>query len=130
MSADALQAGVFRYLHVIAAALAVGSLFFMRVILPRAIDHLDPATRDDVFSRARQVFKRLIHTCILLLLLSGVLNSIRLFPQYNAAKGVLHALWGMHLLLGLIVIAISIWLLAGNGYGNGARSCCALSTNG
>lgn len=106
---DPVLAVVFRWLHVIFAALAVGGVFFMRVVLPAGIRHLDEGTRTDVFLRCRRVFKMVIHTAILFLLISGTYNSIRLWDQY---KG-LHGLWGTHLLLALIVFGISLWLLMG-----------------
>ena len=102
-----------RWLHLVAAAIAIGGVFFMRIILPLALQGVDPAAQREVFLRARKIFKRAIHTAILLLLLSGIYNSVRLFPEYKTHPSVLHALWGMHILVGLIVFGISLWLLAG-----------------
>ena len=106
---DVALSVLFRWLHVIFAALAIGGVFFMRVVLPAGIRHLDEATRDDVMLRCRRVFKYVIHSAILFLIISGTYNSIRLFDQY---KG-LHGLWGTHLLLAFIVFGISLWLLMG-----------------
>jgi uncharacterized membrane protein len=113
MNAGEVAGLVFRYLHVIAAALAIGGVFFMRVILPAGTAGLDEAGREQVFLGARRKFKIVVHTCVLLLLASGIFNSIKLFPQYNAKPGLLHGLWGMHILIGVLVMAISLWLLAG-----------------
>ena len=106
---DPVLAVVFRWLHVIFAALVVGGVFYMRVVLPAGIRHLDEQTRGDVFLRCRRVFKMVVHTAILLLVISGIYNSWRLFPQYTG----LHPLWGTHILLAVIVFGISLWLLMG-----------------
>src|SRR5690349_11682981 len=104
---------LFRWMHVIAAALAIGGVFFMRVVLPAGLKELAPDVRQQVFLRCRRVFKMVIHSCILLLLLSGIYNSVRLFGQYRADPPLLHGLWGGHILLALVVFGISLWLLAG-----------------
>ena len=106
---DPVIAVIFRWLHIIFATLVVGGVFYMRIVLPAGIRHLDEATRQDVYLRCRRVFKMVVHTAILILLISGIYNSWRLFDQY---KG-LHALWGTHILLALIVFGISLWLLMG-----------------
>jgi uncharacterized membrane protein len=108
---DPVLAVVFRWLHVIFAALVVGGVFYMRVVLPAGIRHLDEQTRMDVFLRCRRVFKMVIHTAILVLVISGIYNSWRLFDAYTQLR--LHGLWGTHILLGLIVFGISLWLLMG-----------------
>ena len=107
---DAVLTVLFRWLHVTFAAVAIGGIFFMRIVLPAGIRHLDAATRDDVFLRCRRVFKMVIHTAILFLLISGIYNTMRLWnTQYQG----LHSLWGTHFILGIVVIGISLWLLKG-----------------
>ena len=106
---DAVLTVLFRWLHVIFAAVVIGGVVFMRIILPAGTRHLDAATRDDVFLRCRRIFKMVIHTAILFLLISGVYNTIRLWDQYRG----LHGLWGTHVLLGLVIFGISLWLLMG-----------------
>jgi uncharacterized membrane protein len=113
MDGSAVIAILFRWLHVVAAALAIGGVFFVRVILPVGLRTLDETSRTQVMLACRRVFKMVIHTCILLLLVSGIYNSIRLFPQYRVNPPLLHGLWGGHILLGLCVFGISLWLLSG-----------------
>jgi uncharacterized membrane protein len=98
-----------RYLHIVAACLAVGGAFFIRFLLPVGTRDLDAENKDFVFLRSRRAFKMVVHSSILAFLVSGIYNSIKLFPQY---KG-LHGLWGTHILLGLVIFAISIVLLKG-----------------
>ena len=98
-----------RWLHIIAAVLAFGGTFFMRVILPLGLAQADAASREAVFLRCRRMFKMVIHTCILLFLLSGGFNSWRAWKEYDSLG---HALWGPHVLFGVIVMVIALLLLA------------------
>jgi uncharacterized membrane protein len=102
-----------RWLHMVPAAVVIGGLVFLRFVLPAGLAGLDGPAAGQVVTRIRRVWRMILHTCILLLLVSGTLNSIRLFPGYSAQPGVLHGLWGAHVLLGLVTIAIGIWLAHG-----------------
>ena len=102
-----------RWLHVTSAILAVGGAFFLRVILPMGTASLDPENREAVFLRCRRGFKMVVHSSILVLLLTGAYNAYRNWDWYSAKPGLTHGLFGMHGLLALAVFAISLWLLAG-----------------
>ncbi len=108
-----------RWLHVIAAVVVVGGVFFMRVILPLAAAELEEAGRGRLIGRCRNVFKRVVHTGILLLTLTGAYNSVALLrairanPVLHSHLGLLHGLWGMHMLCGLAAFVISLIVLAG-----------------
>jgi uncharacterized membrane protein len=101
-----------RYLHVLSAILAIGGLFFMRVILPLGLAQADAASREAVFLRCRRAFKMLIHTAVLLLLLTGAFNTYSAWNDYRLNTRLMHGLWGPHMLLGIIAIIISLVLLA------------------
>jgi uncharacterized membrane protein len=101
-----------RYLHVLSAILAIGGLFFMRVILPLGLAEADAASRDAVFLRCRRVFKMLIHTAVLLLLLTGAFNTWAAWGAYKYNPRLMHGLWGPHMLLGLIAMILALVLLA------------------
>src|SRR5216110_3002372 len=83
---------IFRWLHIIPAALAIGGLVFMR---------------------ARRGFKIMLHASILFLIISGTINSIRYYPEYAARKPLAFALWHTHMTLAVLVFIISFWNLAG-----------------
>jgi putative copper export protein len=100
-----------RYLHVISAVLAIGGLFFMRVILPLGLAQADAASREAVFLRCRRVFKMLIHTAVTLLILTGAFNTYSAWHDYEYNKPLMHGLWGPHMLLGVIGMIISFALL-------------------
>jgi uncharacterized membrane protein len=101
-----------RWLHIIAAVLAFGGTFFMRVILPLGLAQADAASREAVFLRCRRVFKMVIHTCVLLLLLTGGFNTWRAWGDYRLGRPLTHALWGPHMLLGITAMVIALLLLA------------------
>jgi uncharacterized membrane protein len=101
-----------RWLHVTSAILAIGGLFFMRVILPLGLAQADAASREAVFLRCRRVFKMLIHTAVLLLILTGAFNTWSNWGDYKLNTRLMHGLWGPHMLLGLIAMIISLVLLA------------------
>jgi uncharacterized membrane protein len=101
-----------RWLHVMAAVLAIGGTFFMRVILPLGLAQADAASRDAVFLRCRRAFKMVIHICVLLLLLTGAFNTWRNWGDYRLDRPLMHALWGPHMLLGVTAMVIALLLLA------------------
>jgi len=101
-----------RWLHVMSAILAIGGTFFLRVILPLGLAQADAGSREAVFLRCRRVFKMLIHTCVMLLLLTGAFNTWRAWGDYNMNKPLLHALWGPHVILGVIAMTLALILLA------------------
>ena len=101
-----------RYLHVISAVLAIGGLFFMRVILPMGLAQADAASREAVFLRCRRGFKMIVHPAVLFLLLTGAFNTWAAWDDYKLHTRVMHGLWGPHMLLGLIGMIIAMVSLA------------------
>ena len=102
-----------RWLHVSTACIVIGSAFFMRILLPIAIGVLQPEQREAVFLKARRAFKMVVHSGILLFLLTGTYNAIRAWPKYNERPGLTHGLFGIHVLLALIIFTLSLIQLAG-----------------
>ena len=104
-----------RWLHVMSAIVAIGGAFFMRFVVPAGLAQADASSRDAVLISLRTKFKRVVHGCAGLLVITGAFNSWRNFPDYThllAKPALMHALWGMHILLGLVVIGISEAMLA------------------
>lgn len=103
-----------RWLHLVAACLLLGGVFFIRFVFPAANRGLEPGEGHAAFLRVRRAFKMVVHSCILLLLISGAYNAVRYWPAYTGmGAGLGHSLFGLHLLLGLVVFGIALWLLAG-----------------
>ena len=104
----------FRWLHVATACVAVGGVFFMRVVFPIGLKTLDGEPAHAMFLRTRRAFKMVIHPCILFLLISGTYNAVLNWHAYTTmGPGLGHGLFGIHLLLALIIFCIALWLLAG-----------------
>jgi uncharacterized membrane protein len=110
---DAVLIVILRWLHIIPAAIAIGGLIFLRFVLPAASRSLPDDQQREVFLRARRIFKIMLHASILLLIISGVINSIRYYDFYKATKPLGIALWHTHMFLAVIVFVISFWSLAG-----------------
>jgi uncharacterized membrane protein len=104
----------FRWLHVATACVALGGVFFMRVVFPIGLKTLGAESAHKMLLRTRRAFKMVIHPCILFLLVSGTYNAVLNWHAYTAAgPGLGQGLFGVHLLLALIVFGIALWLLAG-----------------
>lgn len=88
-------ATISRWLHLLSACIVVGGVFGIL---------LTPSTTPR--SRA---FKPLLHGCFLLLILTGSFNAWRAWGQYSLQPGVLHGVFGMHVLLALAAIGLLIW---------------------
>jgi len=102
-----------RWLHVVSACLAIGGVFFIRFIAPRGLRLLEAEQGKQILLTIRRAFKMMVHTAIFLLLVTGIYNSWLAWDKYNLDKAVLHALWGMHVLLAGLAITIALYVLAG-----------------
>lgn len=85
----------------------------MRFIFARQLPLLEPELSHQLLLRTRRTFKMLIHTAILLLLVTGIYNTYLAWDKYALDEAVLHALWGTHILLAALAFAISLYVLAG-----------------
>jgi len=57
--------------NVICACLMIGGIFFARFVMPSGLGILDDETRTKVHLKIRRTFKMVIHSAILLLLITG-----------------------------------------------------------
>lgn len=105
---------LFRWIHIATACVAVGGVFFIRIVFPIGLRALDGESARVMLLKTRRVFKMVVHSSILLLLISGAFNAWMNWPKYTAmSPGLGHSLFGTHLLLALIVFSILLWVLAG-----------------
>ena len=86
-----------------------------------------PQAQQSVIAGTRRGLKMTIHTAILLLLVSGVFNTIRNWHIYKANPALIHPFWGTHLILGLVVFGISLALLSGKEPKKWARTGMAVN---
>jgi len=113
MDLNAVLGIFFRWLHVSTAAVAVGCVFFMRVLVPAALSQLEPEAKQQTLLRLRRRLKMVIHPCILLFLISGIYNVITAWPGYQARPGFTHLII-THMVLAGIIFTIAIIALAGH----------------
>jgi uncharacterized membrane protein len=102
-----------RWIHIVTACLALGGVFFMRFIFPAGISVLPDDQRSAVFLNTRRKFKIVIHTAILLFLITGTFNTMIAWEKYERNPALMHPLWGTHVLLALVAFTIAIIVLAG-----------------
>jgi uncharacterized membrane protein len=102
-----------RWLHVVSACLVVGGVFFIRLVLPRGLAILEPDLQTAVLLKTRRAFKMVIHSAILILLITGTFNTFMALRTYNLNPPLLHSLLGLHILLALIAFALALYVLAG-----------------
>lgn len=103
---------VSRILHVGTAIVAVGGTVFMRfVLMPAANAALSTADHDKLRAQIIATWKRVIHSAILLFLLTGAINYGRVIVEKTHSKdGVYHGLMGAKILLafGIFFIASAL----------------------
>lgn len=75
-----------RYLHIVCTTVLVGGTLFYEMVVPEAIDELKQEQQLNVFGRARWVFKRLVWTSALLLILTGIISTRKHWSAYTAAE--------------------------------------------
>ena len=103
----------FRWLHIFSACVAIGGVFFARVVLPLGLKVLEPEARHAAFLKMRRGFKMVIHPCMLCLIVSGVYNSMANWGIYHQIPEQAHPFWGTHVLLALGIFTVAIYMLAG-----------------
>ncbi len=99
-----------RWIHIFSVIVAVGGTFFLRVVLhPTAKANIPPEVGSQFSPALIRRWARVVHTCILLIILSGTYNSIIQFPLHKG-QPLYHAIWGVKVLLalGLFFIAIAV----------------------
>lgn len=104
---------LFRWLHIVPAAILIGGVFTMQIVLPVGLRQLSEEQRQAVFLKCRRIFKMTVHSCILLLLISGAVNSYFNWDAYKARVPLSHAFWGPHVILALTAMAILLYVLTG-----------------
>jgi len=85
----------------------------MRVVLPGALMRLEEPNRTGTLVRVRRRFKLVIHTSILLLVVSGIYNSTGNWGAYARFRPLSDELWGGHVALAVLIFTIALVLLAG-----------------
>ncbi|HWE00888.1 MAG TPA: hypothetical protein VG326_00660 [Tepidisphaeraceae bacterium] len=103
----------FRWLHLISACILIGSVFFYHFLLPSGVRAMEADAGEAAERRWRRGFKLTVHATLLMFLISGAYNAVRNWPIYTMRPGVMHGMFGMHVLLGLAGITLLMIVLAG-----------------
>lgn len=95
-----------RIVHVSVAIVLVGGTVFMRFVLLPAARELPEPEHDQLRQRLLARWKRVVHSGILMLLISGFYNYMKQIPLHKG-DGLYHALLGTKMILALIVFFIA-----------------------
>lgn len=102
---------VMRWMHILAAIIAVGGAIYIRfVLMPSAQETLDDATHAKLRAAVTRRWMRFVHTCILLFLISGLYNYLVIQAPAHKGQSTYHMLFGIKFLLALVVFALAIAL--------------------
>lgn len=72
-----------RYVHIICTTVIVGGTLFFELIVPVATGELKEEQQLAVFGRARWSFKVVVWSCAVLLVITGVVSSVRRWSDYS-----------------------------------------------
>jgi hypothetical protein len=121
-----------RYIHIVCTTVIVGGTLFCEWIVPLAIDDLKREQQLSVFGRARWSFRALVWICAILLVLSGIVSSVRRWSDYSGAeqlsyrvpvnapaplRGIASDLrrpgwwWAAHVSTGLVALCVAVSLM-------------------
>jgi uncharacterized membrane protein len=108
---------VMRWLHVTAAVAGVGGTLMMRFVILPALSTLPNG--GEILDRIRPLFKKLIHSAMGILLLTGFYNYLAVAaPKVKALKeqgietlAAYHPVMGVKIILSLVLFTIAIMLL-------------------
>lgn len=99
-----------RWVHIGSAVVVVGGSVFLRYVLMPAAAELPEAEHNALRGRLMQTWKKVVHTGILLFLLSGFYNYLVVaLPQHRGDK-LYSALIGIKILLAFVVFFFAIAL--------------------
>lgn len=103
-----------RWLHIVSTTLLVGGTLFYEFVIPKAIEDLKSESQMAVLGRVRWVFRRIVVVSAILLIVTGLISSWRNWPTYSGEYGPVKPWWVIHVILGVIAIAIAVLLTIGD----------------
>ena len=118
-----------RFVHILCTAVIIGGTLFYEMIVPVALDELKEQQQLHVFGRARWTFRGVVWACTILLLLSGIVSTVRMWRTYTGGppsrvliqvpfrdEPVITQLrrpgwwWGGHAVLGVVALVLALRL--------------------
>ena len=95
---------LFRWVHILAAVVAVGGVLFQRLVLmPSVQASIDDAHRGRLHDEVTRRWKGVLMACIGLLLVSGFYNFFTISLGKAEGAPIYHALFGVKFLAALVV---------------------------
>jgi uncharacterized membrane protein len=121
---------VMRWAHILAAITAVGGILFMRFVLaPSAAAVLDDATHQKLRAAILKRWQHVVHTCILLFLVSGLYNYLTVTQFLHPDQPIYHMLFGIKFILAIVVFALALGLTSTRGWAEPFRKNTKLWTS-
>ena len=75
-----------RYIHIVCTTVIVGGTLFYELIVPVAIGELKDEQQLSVFGRARWSFRTIVIACAMLMVISGIVTTARLWAEYTGGE--------------------------------------------
>ena len=98
---------VFRWVHILAAVVAVGGVLFQRLVLmPSVMSSIDDANRGRLHAEVTRRWKGVLMACIGLLLVSGFYNFFTISMDKAKGAPIYHGLFGIKFVSALVVFFI------------------------
>jgi uncharacterized membrane protein len=99
-----------RWVHIGSVIAIVGGTFLMRLVVhPAAREALADDAHQGLRTALMRRWGKWVHTLVLLIILSGIYNTIVWFPKHQG-QPLYHSLWGLKVLLALGLFAIATML--------------------
>lgn len=106
---------VFRWMHVLAAIVAVGGIIFQRFMVLPALDELPEAEQARVADVIRGRWAMWVRAAIAFLLISGLYNFLFVAHRRYELPPLYHALFGIKFLLALVIFTLASFLTGRSG---------------
>lgn len=99
-----------RWLHIIASTFLIGGTLFYEFVMPIALEDLKDEHQLAVFARVRWAFARVVWFSVIVLIVTGVLSSLRHQHGYEVEFPQSGPWWIGHVALGLFSLAAALRL--------------------
>lgn len=115
---------IMRWLHIVSAIAAVGSILFYWFAVKPAVhaEFVDDAQRQAFLDRIAKRWRLLVHPPILLFLVSGFYNYIMVTRHVHEGQPLYHALFGIKFLLAILVFALAVIATSSRPWSEKVRS--------
>jgi len=100
---------LFRWLHILPAAIVVGGTLFMRFVLLPASGAISDDQHERLAQALRSKWSTLLNACMAMLIVSGLYNVVTTVKRYDL-PAYYHPLFGVKFLLALVIFYIAVML--------------------